>query len=327
MGTVLRILLRTLIGVVVVCAALAALFLYLIYTPSPEAPQLSSTRTRGTIDIRGLTRTYLTYVPRDLPKGAPLVVVLHGSGESGARIRVETGYGFDRLADTRGFAVAYPDAFDGYWDICAIVGAVDASAHNVDDMAFLSGLIDKLAADIGIDPGRAFAAGSSRGGSMALRIALELPARYRAVAAVSGSLPTPENFKCKPAGPGTSVMIMNGTADPIVPFDGGEVNLFGVFYRNGKVRSTRDTAQYFADFNHITGKPETNESPASKGMRVERVLWRGDSKAEVELVAIHGAGHGMPQPYTSRPRILGPSSNEPNGPAVIWEFFDRQPRR
>jgi len=327
MRSVLRILLRSLIVVMALCAAAAALFLYLIYTPSAEAPQLSSTRTRGTIDIHGLTRTFLTYVPKDLPKDAPLVVVLHGSGESGGRIRVETGYGFDRLADTQGFAVAYPDAFDGYWDACAIVGAVDASAHNVDDIAFLSGLIDKLAADIGIDPARVFAMGSSRGGSMALRIALELPARYRAVAAVSGSMPTPENFKCKPAGPGVSVMIMNGTADPIVPFDGGDVNLFGLFYRNGKVRSTRETAQYFADLNHITSKPETNESPAANGMRIERVRWRGDPKVEVELVAIHGAGHGMPQPYTSRPRILGPSSNEPNGPAVIWEFFDRQPRR
>jgi len=327
MRTVLRILLRTLMVVVALCVALAALFFYLIYIPSSDAPQLSSTRTRGTIAIHGLTRTYLTYAPKDLPKGAPLVVVLHGSGESGARIRIETGYGFDRLADTRGFAVAYPDAFDGYWDVCAIVGAVDASAHNVDDMGFLSAVIDKLATDIGIDPARAFAMGSSRGGSMALRIALELPARFRAVAAVSGSLPTPENFKCKPVGPGASVMIMNGTADPIVPFDGGEVNLFGVFYRNGKVRSARESAQYFADLNHISGKPDTNVSPAVNGMSIERVLWRGDSKVEVELVAVHGAGHGMPQPYTSRPRILGPSSNEPNGPAVIWEFFDRQPRR
>jgi polyhydroxybutyrate depolymerase len=44
----------------------------------------------------------------------------------------------------------------------------------------------------------------------------------------------------------------------------------------------------------------------------------------VELVAIHGGGHGLPQPYWRRPRLLGPSPMEPNGPALIWAFFERQ---
>jgi polyhydroxybutyrate depolymerase len=65
---------------------------------------------------------------------------------------------------------------------------------------------------------------------------------------VSANVPAPENFKCKPAGQGTSsVMIMNGTEDPLVPFDGGSVSLFGLFYRIGKVRSSRESGQYFAD--------------------------------------------------------------------------------
>lgn len=82
------------------------------------------------------------------------------------------------------------------------------------------------AADIGIDPARAFATGISRGGHMAFRLALEAPTRFRAVAAVAANVPAPENFKCKPAEAGTSVMIMNGTKDPLNPFDGGEVRLF-----------------------------------------------------------------------------------------------------
>ena len=117
---------------------------------------------------------------------------------------------------------------------------------------------------------------------------------------------------------------MNGTKDPIVPFDGGDVNLFGLFYRNGKVLSARDSAQYFADLNHLGGKPETSEIPAGGGIRVEQLLWRNGSGVEVELVAIHGGGHGTPQPYQRHPRLLGPPMDEPNGPAVIWEFFARQ---
>ena len=160
---------------------------------------------------------------------------------------------------------------------------------------------------------------------MAFRLALEAPSRFRAVAAVSSNVPTPENLKCKPAGHGTSsVMIMNGTDDPLVPFDGGSVSLFGLFYRMGKVRSARKSGQYFADLNHITGTPESNETRVADGVRVEQVLWRNNSNAEVELVAIHGGGHGIPQPYRRHPRLLGPSPTEPNGPAVIWAFFERQ---
>jgi polyhydroxybutyrate depolymerase len=209
--------------------------------------------------------------------------------------------------------------------VCNIVGDVSANGLNIDDVGFLTGMVDKLVSEIGVDPGRVFAAGSSRGGFMAFRLALEAPSRFRAVAAVSANVPSAENFKCKPAGQGTSsVMIMNGTDDPLVPFDGGSVSLFGLFYRMGKVRSSRESSQYFANLNHITGTPERNETQVADGVRVEQVLWRNNSNVEVELVAIHGGGHGIPQPYRRHPRGLGPSPKEPNGPGVIWAFFDRQ---
>ncbi|HEX7139641.1 MAG TPA: PHB depolymerase family esterase, partial [Vicinamibacterales bacterium] len=317
---VLRILLRAVMVVVALIVVLAALFAYLAYIPSSPMPRLSGTVAKGSMNVAGLRRTYQTYVPRGFQKGAPLVVVLHGSGENGTRIRIETGYAFERLADRYGFAVVFPDAYDdGYWDVCSVVGAVKA-----DDVGFLVALADKLANEIGVNPNRLFAVGSSRGGSMALRLALEAPHRFRAVAAVSASVPAPENFQCKPAGGGTSsVMIMNGTKDPIVPFDGGDVNLFGLFYRNGKVLSARASGQYFADLNHIAGPPATHETPMG-GVTVEQVSWRDASPVEVELVAIHGAGHGLPQPYRPRPRLLGPSTPVPNGAEMIWAFFARQ---
>jgi polyhydroxybutyrate depolymerase len=188
-------------------------------------------------------------------------------------------------------------------------------------------MADKLITEIGADRGRVFATGVSRGGHMAFRLALEAPSRFRAVAAVAANVPTPENFKCKSLRQGTSsVMIMNGTKDPLNPFDGGEVKLFGLLKR-GKVRSSRESGQYFADLNHITGPPETNEASETDEDHIERVLWRNGSKVEVELLALHGGGHGMPQPYLRYPRLLGPTLKEPNGPAVIWAFFERQRAR
>ena len=97
-----------------------------------------------------------------------------------------------------------------------------------------------------------------------------------------------------------------------------------LFYKMGKVRSSRESGQYFADLNRITGTPERNETQGADGVRVEQVLWRNSSNVEVQLVAVHGAGHGMPQPYWRHPRLLGPSPKEPNGPAAIWAFFERQ---
>ena len=139
-------------------------------------------------------------------------------------------------------------------------------------------------------------------------------------------------------------MIMNGTDDPLVPFAGGEVNLLGLFYKGGNVRSSRESGQYFADRNQLTGTPDTKSTAVADGVSVEQVLWHKAAKnmaanstaanntdandsgtrAEVELVAIHGGGHGLPQAYWRRPRLLGPSPMAPDGPAVIWAFFARQ---
>jgi polyhydroxybutyrate depolymerase len=315
-------------GLITVVALVGALFGYFVYSPAPEVPRLSGKLIKGSIEVGGLKRTYLTYVPRGLMKGAPLVVVMHGSGENSARMRRATGYGFERLADEHDFAVVYPDGYEGYWNACNIVGDYSANRLNVDDVGFLTGVLDKLISEIGVDRGRMFATGVSRGGHMAFRLALEAPSRFRAIAAVAANVPAPENFKCKPAGQGTSsVMIMNGTKDPLNPFEGGDVKFFGLLKR-GKVRSSRESGQYFADLNDITGAPETKETQATGGAHVEQVLWRhdskDDSKVEVELLAIHGGGHGMPQPYLRYPRLLGPTPKEPNGPAVIWAFFERQ---
>jgi len=311
-------------GFVVIAALGGALFGYFAYAPAPEAPKLSGKLTAGTIAVGGLKRTYLIYVPRGLRKSAPLVVALHGSGEDGAQMRIGTGYGFERIADERGFAVVYPNGYEGYWNACNIVGDYSANKLDIDDVGFLRALVDKLAVEIGIDPNHAFATGVSRGGHMAFRLALEASTRFRAVAAVSANVPANDNFKCKPSGRGTSsVMIMNGTDDPLNPYDGGETGLFGLI-RRGAVRSSRESGRYFAGLNNIADTPQTTDTLTAGGTRVERMLWRNGSGVEVELVTVHGGGHGMPQPYWRRPRILGPSPKEPNGPVVIWSFFERQ---
>jgi len=324
MRKVLRFLRFCLFTLLIVIAAGAALFGYFIYSPEPDAASLTGTLAKGSMQVDGLKRTYRSYVPRQLAKGAPLVLVMHGSGENAAQIRIETGYAFERLADEHGFAVVYPDSYSFDWNDCSRIGDFSVAGRLVDDVGFLGALTDKLIAELGVDSRRVFATGVSAGGFMSLRLALEAPSRFRAVAAVAANVPMPDNFKCKPVGQGTSVMIMNGTRDPLVPFDGGEVNLLGLFYKGGNVHSARESVQYFADLNRLTDAPAIVPNQAADSAKVEQLLWRNDGKAEVALVAIHGGGHGLPQPYYRRPRLLGPSPMAPNGAAIIWEFFARQ---
>lgn len=313
------------IGLLCLVAVLVALLAYFVYTPDPQSPPLSGTLNKATLEVGGLMRSYRTYVPKGLPHGAPLVVVMHGSGEGPQGIRKDTGYAFERLADLHGFAVAYPKSYGSDWNDCSVVGDKELDGVRADDAAYLAAMVDQLVGELGVDPSRVFATGVSSGGSMAIRLALEQASRYRAVAAVVANMPAPHNFQCKPVAQATSVMIMNGTEDPLVPYAGGEINLLGLFYKGGPVISSRASAQYLADWARLAGAPLISEQAVAEGVRVEQNRWSADgAKTEVELVTIHGGGHGLPQPYARRPRLLGPSPVAPNGAAMIWAFFERQ---
>lgn len=326
MKKLMRSLKLVLIGLFCLVALLVALLAYFVYVPDPPSPQLSGTANKASIVVGGLMRSYRTYVPKDLPHGAPLVIVMHGSGEGPQAIRKGTGYAFERLADQHGFAVAYPKSYGSDWNDCSVIGDKELDGVLADDVAYLAAMVDQLVGELRVDPSRVFAAGVSSGGSMALRLALEQPGSYRAVAAVVANMPASHNFQCKPVAPATSVMIMNGTEDPLVPYAGGDINLLGLFYKGGPVISSRATAQYLADWAHLAGAPLTSVKAVTDGVRVEQNRWStSGARTEVELVSIHGGGHGLPQPYARGPRLLGPSPMEPNGPAMIWAFFQRQP--
>ena len=326
-------------------ALCVGLFGYFVYTPDPVEPLLTGTLTKATIDVNGTSYTYRLYQPKDLAKGAPLVMVLHGSGQNGAQIRMETGYGFERLADQHHFAVVYPSGKSFDWNDCSRTGDFLVDGRELDDVNYLNNLVDKLVAEHGFDQAQIFATGVSSGGFMSLRLAFESPTRFRAVPAVSAHLPAAEHFKCTPELAGTSVMIMHGTAYPLVQYTGGDASLFGLFFNSGKVLSAEASATFFADKYKLLSSPNpvnplttssattANSSDLNTASNlpndpslshVQRQNWRGEGRVEVELISIIGGGHGMPQPYWQRPRILGPSPMAPNGPELIWQFFARQ---
>lgn len=313
--------------VVIVLATLAvAAFVYFIFTRPPRVPHLSSKVHHESIKVGNLTRTYVLYVPEDLPPHSPLVMVFHGSGEDGAKIRRRTGYDFDRLADANKFALVYPDGYKHNWNDCRKAASYPARALDIDDKGFVFALIEHLYDTLKIDRTRIFAAGHSNGGQFVFRLALEMPDLIAAVAAISANLPTPDNMVCQPVGKPIPVMIINGTKDRLNPYRGGNVSIFG-FANRGTVISAPATAGYFAKLDGQDSLPTVTMLPHKNTYdptSVEIRAWSQPGHPEVDLVTMIGGGHVVAQPYRSYPRILGKTPHDLDAPAEIWSFFARQ---
>jgi polyhydroxybutyrate depolymerase len=114
-------------------------------------PPLSTVIQRGTIRVSDRERSYLAYVPAKLPFGSALVIVLHGTGMDGKKMRKWTGYEFDRLADRQGFAVVYPDGYRGNWNDCRRNATFAAKKENIDDVSFILAVIDRFRAEHAVD--------------------------------------------------------------------------------------------------------------------------------------------------------------------------------
>lgn len=194
--------------------ALAAALLCFVVYPGVPASALPGGDTPNELIIGGLPRTYQLHVPAGLEQPAGLVINLHGAGETGGGQAALTNY--NAIADQHGFVVAYPDGIDFSWADGR--GASIPDRTGVDDVGFLAALIDRLTRQYGIAPGRVFATGMSAGAFMATRLACERADLVSAIAPVAGTLGAA--FPCAPSRP-VSVLQMNGTGDPVVPFNGG----------------------------------------------------------------------------------------------------------
>ncbi|HTV85419.1 MAG TPA: PHB depolymerase family esterase [Dyella sp.] len=320
MKKVLRVTAAVIAALAIVCFAAVA---YWLYSPTPKAPRLGSAVTRETIDVHGMTRSFLTYVPLQLPAGAPLVIVLHGSMMNGAMMRKWTGYEFDRLADKDKFVVLYPDGYKGNWNDCRADASYPAKTEHIDDVSFIEAMIARMRTQQGIDPRRVYMFGYSNGGHMGFRMAMEHADDVAAVAAVAASLPVQADSSCPASGPTSRIMLIDGTDDPINPFSGGMVSLFGLGKR-GRSMSALASAELIAQRNHVADPPTyTQLMPVQLDdpTRVGRSVWYQAGIPMVELDAVYGGGHVIPQPYYSYPRLLGRTSSAIDAPKAAVAFF------
>jgi polyhydroxybutyrate depolymerase len=154
------------------------------------------------------------------PEGAPLILALHGGGGDPGQFASSSGLG--RAAAAKGYAVIFP-AGSGRrgerfltWNGGYCCGY--AARRGVDDTGFLKQVIADSASRFGVDGTGVYLTGMSNGSIMAETFAATNPGLVRAVAGVAGTMDT-RRTRVKGKIP---ALIIHGTADSMVPYDGGE---------------------------------------------------------------------------------------------------------
>jgi polyhydroxybutyrate depolymerase len=191
-------------------------------------------------------------------------------------------------------------------------------------MGFIRALIGRVKQEQGIDEKRVYVFGYSNGGHMAFRLAMEAPDEVAAVAAVAASLPMPDASSCPQQGRTSRVMLINGTSDPINPYQGGIVTLFG-FASRGSVMSSVGSARNLAERNGITSAPIPGQLPkgsSDDATSVETLTWHANGKPYCCLCTVRGGGHVIPQQTYRFPRLLGKTTSLLDAPREAFRFFE-----
>jgi polyhydroxybutyrate depolymerase len=266
------------------------------------------------------TRTFILHLPtaRDRNKQVPLVLVLHGHGGRAAGMVQITG--FNGLADRNGFVVVYPDGVDETWNDGHFT---DPKVLEVDDVGFISALIDGLSASLNIDPKRVYVSGFSNGAVMSNRLGCDLSDKIAAIGYVAGLLGEGVAVNCPPK-QHISVVAFHGTADPTAPFNGGPSAA-------GIAPSAFQTIGKWAEFEGCAATPTITNEPdvdPNDGTRVMRRTYGGcKNSMSVILYVIENGGHAWPgntrAPDNSR---SGKTSLDIDASQVIWNFFASHPK-
>ena len=293
----------------------------------------------NTMQIDGIERTYDLYIPTGLgTTPRPLIFLLHGHGGSVSQLTGQNGNAAPHrvwleIAEREKLILVIPSGAlspDGNlgWNDCR----ADAESNpKTDDVKFIRELIQTVVKSYAIDRSRIFASGISNGGNMALRLALELSDQIAAVAVVASAMPKVN--ECGPPAHPVSVLFMNGTADPLLPYEGGEVAKG--WGKRGSVISTDASVHYWIKHNHTKTEPEVKQFPQSKrGGHSSVIRYRysgGKEGTEVVLYKIEGGGHTEP---SIKERYSGPfelAVGSQNGDIEmadeVWQFFKDKRKR
>jgi len=274
------------------------------------------------LSIDGRTREYVLFAPA-AGRQLPTILALHGTLLDAKRTMVSMG--LKELIDPERLVVVAPKAVAGQWNDGRLLAAT--LTWEADDVAFIRGLIGHLV-DTGVsDPHRVYVTGFSNGGMMALRLICEASDLIAAVGVVAATFPLELVERCNQPRP-TPVLVMNGTADPIVPYAGGALAFGG-----GQVLPTDETINLLRTINRCTDTRKSGPLPhadPNDGSYVMILRWTNcGSGAPVVLYRIQGGGHRIPGHREGWPVtniLLGKMNRDFEASYALWSFFNDKKR-
>lgn len=262
----------------------------------------------GSFQHGGITRTYKVYIPANYnaANAHPLVFNLHGYTSNGTA--QASMCQMSPIADTAGFLIAYPEgtldgSFQQYWN--AGYGTA------IDDIGFISALIDTIASDYHVDLQRVYSTGISNGAIMSNTLACELNHRIAAIAGVAGTMSLLQKAGCNPANP-IPVMQIHGTSDIVVPYIGNTL-LMGV----------DSLIEYWRLHNGLTASYSTTPIPNTNlfdGCTASYLRYEIGSNYPVHLIKVLNGGHSWPG---SGVFVSGTTNMDFNASLEIWKFFSQ----
>lgn len=267
--------------------------------------------------VGGVQRRINLFIPEDYAPDAapvPLLIAMHGAGGTGQGIASFSG--FNELATEYGFIVVYPDGYNGAWNDAR----PDPRVLQVDDVRFISLMIDFLTERLNIDSERVYAAGYSMGGMMAFRLGCQLRDKIAAVASVASTFPAYQLDSCLFAQP-VPVLVIQGSEDGVIPVAG-----YRDQYGNRLMMSADETMRYWSETNgcqtgvRVRFLPDTDRADET---RVRRESYEGCADgANTELLLVTGGGHTWPGHPIQTTFELGVTSMDIDASAEIWRFFE-----
>lgn len=307
---------------------LAILLASLMSVPASATQLWSRGAVEKTIEVDGLTRKYLVYVPNGADGPLPLVLAFHGG--SGKPIQMERYGRFNGLAEKEKFVVAYPEAVDGNWNDGRGVPFIRAQREDIDDVKFVRMVIDDIGRQCQLDNSRVFATGISNGAFISHRLAAQASDVITAAAPVVGGMAPSIAESFAPKHP-ISLLVIQGDVDPLVPINGGYVGFRGG-RRRGELVPTKVAVAKYLKANGITGEPSVktlDDADPNDGTTTEATTYpAGRGGAKVQLYVVKNGGHTWPgrRPYLPE-QLIGKTSQDFDASQVIWEFFKSCPPR
>lgn len=274
-----------------------------------------------TLSSGGRDRSYLLHVPAGWAPGArlPLVLAFHGAASDPQNLRAVSG--LSAVADEHDVLVAFPAAAVGDWNTGCLECGSNAVIDDVDDLGFVRDLVDRIAADAGVERDRVYAIGISNGALFVHSLACAARETIAAAASVAATMIAPEHVPACRTGPPMPIAFFLGSEDSFFPPQG---KLAGNDVVHVRLLSIAESVATWVARNGCGDSPATSDLPdlADDGTTVRLTRYEECAGGtEIAYWSIVGGGHTWPGSAAPSGGLLGRTTLDLSASEAAIRFF------